>query len=391
MEKIIRNGREVGNVYIDKHGEIKRIDYETSNYTFSTDGEIAELCVYANGFITPKHTSVNQEIFAVGDDLQTFECFMNTRKFKREGDVAVPLNNTVSMNDFIKSMRRGGRRATQTFFDYALANKWEYFVTLTIEEQGIRNSRELVIFYWQKFVNYLKKYSKEAKAIAVLEEHKDGGYHMHALVADCDLALVTARNNKKTSKEYRQFMYTDFGDQIFNTLDWKLGFNTVVIIRKDTYNAQIVNYMSKYMLKSSCVPYGCKRFYHTQNLVSREGYCGKALSFNDWLEKFGMKLAKVTKNGIAIYRNYGSKFIDKEKNKEEYVQAEAIINSAINIGKDRITGVEDINDKPLSEIIKDKIELEDVTDINGLAFEYQQTFDDIAVANLDKIFEKIKE
>lgn len=391
MEKIIRNGRIVNNLYIDKDGELKRIDYDTNNYTFSTDGNIAELCIFSKGFITPKHIQANEDIFAVGDDLQSFECFMNTKKFKREGDIAIPLNNTVTLNDFTKSIRKGCRRAMKTFYDYALANNWEYFVTLTVANSDIRNNRDQIGYYWREFVKYLRRFGSDIKALCVLEQHENGGYHMHALVADCDITLIPARNHGESSELCGKFMYTKFGDQIFNTPDWRLGYNTVVMINPNSDNSQIVNYLSKYMQKSSCAPFGCKRFFHTQNLASREAYCGKALSFNDWLEKFGMKLAKVTKSGVAIYRNYGSMFIDKEKDNKEYLQAEAIINSAINIGKDRITGVDDINDKPLSEIIKDKIELEDVTNINGLAFEYQQTFDDIAVANLDKIFEKIKE
>lgn len=329
MKKILKNDKEIKNLYINKDNELIHIDYDVNNYTFAVEGDIAELCVYSNGFITPKHSQVNDDMLIVGEEFENFEVFMNTRKFKREGDTAIPLNNTITLNDFAKSIRKGSTRAMKTFYNYALANRWEYFVTLTVADDGIRNSRDLITYYWHKFVAYLRKCNENVKALCVLEQHKKGGYHMHMLVADCDMRLIPARNNKETSKDYGKFLYTEFGDQIFNTLDWKLGFNTVVMIRPSSDNAQIVNYLSKYMQKSSCAPFGCRRFYHTQNLNCRETFCGKSKSFDDWVDKFGMKLAKVTKNGVAIYRNFGTKFIDE--NSKEYEKSKDILNSAVEV------------------------------------------------------------
>ena len=64
-----------------------------------------------------------------------------------------------------------------------------------------------------------RKYS-DIKALATYERFKnrDSGFHMHCLLAACDLTLKPARNF-----DTKEFIYTGFNNQIFNCIDWNQG------------------------------------------------------------------------------------------------------------------------------------------------------------------------
>lgn len=310
-------GEIIKNLYRNNEGILKRINYNDRNYIINDtcNGEV-ELIFIEDGFTVPEHVNEDNDILTTTDELIEFKSFCSKRKFKIDDNgIAHKVVEHATINDFIKSFKKGSKRAIKNFYDYALTNVWEYFVTLTFREEEIRNNIKMMSYIWKLFTNKLRNKFPNMKAIATYEEFEEGGYHMHAMLSDVDLTLVPARNNKKyldkektnINPKYKKFMYSKFGPQVMNCLDWNFGFNTVVCLKPESNNIQVVNYMSKYMNKCSPAPYGCKRYYKTQNLDARNSVTGYVENNNDLIniiERFNLVYFKTDKAGNKYYRNY---------------------------------------------------------------------------------------
>lgn len=299
-----KTGEIIENIYATKEGELKRIHYDRRNYIIreTADGKV-ELCFFDKPFIVP----VVEDYVTSDEDLMAFEAYCARRHFKNVDGVAVPIDDKGTFKGLRDSFKRGTKRAIKTFYDYALGNDWEYFVTLTFRDKDVRNSLRLMSDTWLLFTRGLKRKFPDFKAIATYEEFEKGGYHIHSMLSDCDLTLKPARNNDKDSKDYGKFIYSEFGPQIMNCIDWSFGFNTVVCLDPKSNQAQIVNYMSKYMTKDSPAGYGNRRFYKTQNLKCRDSIVGtitRTETLDNIVEKFGLKFVKEDKSGNYYFRNY---------------------------------------------------------------------------------------
>lgn len=308
----------IKNLCVRADGEIQRVTYEKQNYILkeAEEGQF-ELVIYKKDFYTPKYESIEQEalegFYSDYEDIQVLKSFCGTRRFYRDENgvanrVITPGKKPATLEDFMQSQRFGNKRAIKNFFDYALTNKWEYFVTLTFRDSDIRGNQQLMSASWRSFINVLRRRSDgKVKALATYEEFEKGGYHLHAMLSDIDLNLVPARNNNKQSKDYGKFMYSEFGPQLMNCTDWNLGFNTVVCLRPDSENCNIVGYMSKYMNKRCPADFGNRRFYRTQNLTARSAFISKGdeRDFGEFIENLSLELYKVDHAGNKYYRNYG--------------------------------------------------------------------------------------
>lgn len=318
--EIVSNVRDekVKNLVVRSDGEVQRVSYIKNNYILKDAGDgNFELIVYKKDFYTPTFESVESEhvegFYSDIEDIRALQTFCSTKRFVRgEDGVAVRKKiegrELASIEDFMQTQHHGCKRAIKNFFDYALTNKWEYFVTLTFRDKDIRENQNLMSATWQSFIRVLRdRTDKKVKALATYEEFEKGGYHIHAMLSDVDLTLVPARNNNKESKDYGKFMYSEFGPQLMNCLDWKFGFNTVVCLRPDSENSNIVGYMSKYMNKRCPADFGMRRFYRTQNLTARKAFIAKGTEkeIADYIDNLCLELVKTDGAGNNYYRNYG--------------------------------------------------------------------------------------
>lgn len=266
-------------VYKDKAENLKKVQRAKKNtiIKFSSETGEVEIAYYENGFLVPKvdlalpEDETKMKTLAMNYDNAYWEERETGRNFKlnKETEVIDFIKESASVAKLIKSVRQGDIRAKKNFYDYALNNNWEYFCTFTFKDETIRNDRNKIKEQWRYFVMKLQSISKDVKVLAVVEEHENGGYHLHALVSDIDLVLVPARNNNKNSKEYGYFLYTVIGDQIFNCHEWDKGFNTVVCIKPNSRQQKVVNYLTKYITKEPATLFGEKRFYRTRNYEVR--------------------------------------------------------------------------------------------------------------------------
>jgi hypothetical protein len=137
------------------------------------------------------------------------------------------------------------RRAKKRIFGYAMLNKFDYFVTWTLDAKLIdRYDRKEVAKKMQKFLNNAVQ-RKDLRYIIVPEFHKDGAIHAHGF-ASGNLNMV---NSGKLDRA---------GRTIYNVRDWKWGFTTAVRISGDYQKASY--YITKYVNKASQMIFG--NFYY---------------------------------------------------------------------------------------------------------------------------------
>lgn len=328
MQKVIlkETGEVLGNTYYcEKTNEIKTIQYADFDYVLSETNGKVELMFFPDGYKVPKHVAVDENMMSDYYTSPELGSFLGSSKFKTVDGVVVPVSPDITVMDLQTTFNRGSKRAKKNFYNYALANKWQYFCTYTFNREDVRNDKDLLYLSWSNFIKSMRKKNPDIKAIAVYESFEKGGYHIHALLADCVLTLRPAINPYTGD-----FIYSSkYNNQVFNSLDWQAGFNSIVCIHPESNNVQVVNYLGSYMTKESPAPYRCKRYFHTQNLNCRNVYCGKFNKPNEsdkfpenvfemieYLKKadtdftlqkavykFGLHEHK-KKNGVVIYRNY---------------------------------------------------------------------------------------
>ena len=233
--------------YDDKLDIIKAIQYEDFDYVISeTNGKI-ELMFFPDGYKVPKHIAVDEEMMNDYYTAPELGSFLGGSKFKQVDGIAVPVSPDVTIMDLQKTFNRGSKRAKKNFYNYALANDWQYFCTYTFNKEEVRNSKDLLYMSWSNFIKSMRKKYSDIKAIAVYESFEKGGYHIHALLANCVLTLRPAIN-----PHTGQFIYSrKYNNQVFNCLDWQAGFNDVVCINPESNQVQVVNYLGSYMTKES--------------------------------------------------------------------------------------------------------------------------------------------
>lgn len=167
---------------------------------------------------------------------------------------------------FIESLIRSKNK----IFGYAMCNSWDYFATFTLDSKK-RDRFDLNQFYkdFSKFINnFNRKLDNNIKYLLIPEQHKNGAWHMHGLIANLP-------------KEYiKQFQLSDKlplylkskikkGEFIGSWVDYskKFGFNDLELIKD---SEKVSSYMVKYITKD---------FLNTEIYNSRHlYYCSKGLN-----------------------------------------------------------------------------------------------------------------
>ncbi|MCX4362551.1 MAG: hypothetical protein OSJ74_04070, partial [Clostridia bacterium] len=108
----------------------------------------------------------------------------------------------------------------------------------------------------------------------------------------------------------KEFIYSKASDaQLFNCSDWKIGYTTVACIDPRSCNEQVVNYMSKYMTKCSPAPPGCKRYFKSNNLDSRQTLVKYTDDINKVIERLNLKPFKQSDKCI-YFSDYSNLSVD---------------------------------------------------------------------------------
>ena len=142
-------------------------------------------------------------------------------------------------------------RARSQILDYCLCNKFEFFVTITINPKYDRCNLDWLRRKTSQIIREMRiKYGGEFKYILIPEQHKDGAWHMHGLF----------------DKDFGQDFYlNEHGYLDWNSYD-SIGYSSISIIRD--YLATI-RYITKYIRKDFSKREKSKHLYFcSHNLIS---------------------------------------------------------------------------------------------------------------------------
>lgn len=130
-------------------------------------------------------------------------------------------------------------RTKQKIYDYALANNWEngYFLTITFNQEYVdRYNYKECYGHIKNLIRNIRRTNPNIKYIFVPEKHKDGAWHFHGLVVNCEnLILIDSGKTAKGKKIYN-----------INLQTYKYGFTTATKI-EDTN--KVSGYITKYITK----------------------------------------------------------------------------------------------------------------------------------------------
>lgn len=148
-------------------------------------------------------------------------------------------------------------RRKQKIYDLARSNSFEWFVTLTFDPEIVdRFDYESCSAALYSFTHLLAK-KGGFRWVIVPEQHKNGAYHFHGLIAG-NLALTRA-----VHPVTGRFLSDCSGRSIYNVVDYQAGFTTATPI---TDQARAASYLTKYLTKDIQVPRGKKGYWASRNL-----------------------------------------------------------------------------------------------------------------------------
>ena len=171
------------------------------------------------------------------------------------------------------------KRSKEKIFDIAFMNNFDYFVTLTFDD-NIINSRDedevnRVMKKW--FNNMVNRHN--FKYLAVPEYHKSKRIHFHLLCSgsldliDSGTVLIPERDNpvklstaKKINNDESKYR------TVYNLNNWKNGFSTVIKFEKCEDGSKgttaIAKYLTKYITKD--LTKVLKNYYYAGGHIERE-------------------------------------------------------------------------------------------------------------------------
>ncbi len=160
-------------------------------------------------------------------------------------------------------------RTKQKIYDYAFSNDWSngWFITLTFDKEKVESRYDYDICYKRinTFLKVLKRNNSDAKYLFVPERHKDGAWHFHGIITDCDnLKLDDSGKFAKGKKIYDHEVKGSKKIFNVNTRNWKYGFTTATKV-EDTnkVSSYITKYITKDLIKNS---EGKHRYIYSKNL-----------------------------------------------------------------------------------------------------------------------------
>ena len=154
-----------------------------------------------------------------------------------------------------RSLNISLKRSKAKIYDYSRANVWDWFVTLTFNQEKVsRYDYSDCTKKLSKWLNNMRSDAGETfKYIVVPERHKDGAFHFHGLFAGCDALGIVESGH-----------YTDEGEKIYNIGKYKLGWTTATRVKN---NDAVTKYITKYTTKDLMEHIkGKKKYWVSRNL-----------------------------------------------------------------------------------------------------------------------------
>lgn len=199
-----------------------------------------------------------------------------------------------------RSIRNSNKRSLQKFYDYGLANTWNYFITLTFDSKYVDRYDVFACKSLLKlFLRFLRRTNGNPEYLLVPEPHEkrdilgNPALHFHGFLKNVP--------NLRFSQAY----YPDGNsiDSVYVLNDWKYGYSTLKIMPVENNNLQVINYCMKYITKTDNIEYNQPRYYHSRNLACCRSEVGFLNDFEkmDIISELQLVPVKV-RDGYTVYR-----------------------------------------------------------------------------------------
>ncbi|MCL2838653.1 MAG: hypothetical protein FWE04_06290 [Oscillospiraceae bacterium] len=204
-------------------------------------------------------------------------------------------------------------RSRSKVFEIAIANDWNYWVTLTIN--GTKHARDNLRAYRKKLSKFLNNYNYKHNIkiayILIPELHSDNkNFHIHGLLAGLPLEHLTQFTPKDKLPRKILKMLRD-GREIYSWQAYaeKFGYITLETIQD---NLRIAFYIAKYVRKgikgtSAKIGAGNHLYYCSQGLkratIEFQGELQKPIEMDYENEYIGLKTITSIEDGLSYFTN----------------------------------------------------------------------------------------
>jgi len=157
-----------------------------------------------------------------------------------------------------RSINNSLKRTKSIIYDYARANTWDYFITLTLNKEKVdRYNYDILTDKIKNWLDGFRRRNPDLKYIIVPEQHEDGAWHFHGLISNADNENFIDSGQK-----------TPNGEIVYNFGSYNLGFTTATKIKD---SAKVANYITKYITKVLMLKIeNRKRYWNSRNLTKGE-------------------------------------------------------------------------------------------------------------------------
>ena len=226
--------------------------------------------------------------------------------FSREGR-AKPAPRETGKKSEGADMVRSMRRARANLRRLALANSFDYFVTLTLDPAKIdRYDPKAIMHTMNRWLdNMVRRHG--LRYILVPERHKDGALHFHGFFSGDGLEVEDSGTIKRPgikkpcrprSEAQRAEWIADGGRVVYNLNQWPLGFTTALSLYGEYAGA--VAYICKYVGKQEGErPMG--RWYYSGGALAKPQKEYLTLSYRDLVEEYQGSGVELDTPGSKIF------------------------------------------------------------------------------------------
>lgn len=202
---------------------------------------------------------------------------------------------------------RSMRRARANLRRLALANDFQYFVTLTLDQEKVDryDGAAIVKRLNQWCDNMVRRHG--LRYVLVPERHKDGAFHFHGFFAGEGLKVVDSGTitmsgwkhpRRPASEAQRAEWLAQGGRVVYNLPQWKLGFTTALELYGEYGSA--VGYVCKYIGKQDAErPLG-RWYYSGGNLMEPQKEYA-VMDYRGLMEDYGREGVELDIPGSKIY------------------------------------------------------------------------------------------
>lgn len=162
------------------------------------------------------------------------------------------------------------KRTVQKIYSISRQCEWEYFVTLTYDKEKIadRYDYDICVNKLSKWLNNQRRLASGVQYLFVPEQHKDGAWHFHGLLANTqgmDIGRVS-RLVKRVKTASGKWVTLKEPMKLYNVGGWHFGFSDASRV-EDVQ--RISSYIVKYITKDLCAnTKGRKRYFASRNIPS---------------------------------------------------------------------------------------------------------------------------